>query len=109
MQIGAQIVPGEVTSARREQAALRELLDGALHRFPVLALPTLATPPPLLDERRTWLTALTGPINLAGLPALVLPVAAKGDGLPASLQLVGPSGGEETLIGVGRIMAAAAG
>jgi amidase len=109
MQIGAQIVPGEVTSARREQAALRELLDGALHRFPVLALPTLATPPPLLDERRTWLTTLTGPINLAGLPALVLPVAAKGDGLPASLQLVGPSGGEETLIGVGRIMAAAAG
>jgi amidase len=106
MQIGAQIVAGEVADARHEQAALRELLDGALRRFPVLALPTLATPPPLLGERRTWLTALTGPINLAGLPALVLPVAVKA-GLPASLQLVAPSGGEETLIGVGRIVAAA--
>jgi amidase len=108
MQTGAGIGATELATALRRQAALRALLDDALRRFPVLALPTLATPPPLLEERRTWLTALTGPINLAGLPALVLPVAVQA-GIPASLQLVGPSGGEETLIGVGRMVAAAAG
>jgi amidase len=43
---------------------------------------------------------------LAGLPALVLPVPVRKN-LPASLQLVGPSGGEELLISVGRIVEAA--
>lgn len=108
METGAQIGAAKLGTALRQQAALRELLDDALRRFPVLALPTLATPAPLLEARRTWLTALTGPINLAGLPALALPVPVRND-LPCSLQLVGRSGGEETLIGVGRIVAAAAG
>ena len=106
LETGAGLGEAEVAGARRRQESLREQLDGWLGRFPVLALPTLATPPPLLDERRTWLTQLTAPINLAGLPALALPVPVR-ENLPASLQLVGPAGGEELLIAVGRIVEAA--
>jgi amidase len=50
---------------------------------------------------------LTMPGNLAGLPALALPVPGGPAGLPASLQLIGPPGGEEQLIALGRIIEAA--
>ena len=54
------------------------------------------------------ITALTMPANLAGLPALVLPIPGPVPGgpagLPASLQLIGPPGGEEQLIALGRVI-----
>ena len=43
---------------------------------------------------------LTSPVNLAGVPALVLPVPAGGP-LPASIQLIGPVGGEDRLLAAG--------
>jgi Asp-tRNA(Asn)/Glu-tRNA(Gln) amidotransferase A subunit family amidase len=53
------------------------------------------------------LTRLTMPANLTGLPALSLPVPGGPAGLPASLQLIGPPGGEEQLIALGRVIEAA--
>jgi amidase len=107
MEAGALLGEAEVAQARREQDALRGVLAAALRRFPVLALPTLAFPPPVIGERRPGLTALTAPINVAGLPALAMPVTVH-QKIPVSLQLVGPAGGEETLIAAGRIVAEAA-
>jgi Asp-tRNA(Asn)/Glu-tRNA(Gln) amidotransferase A subunit family amidase len=46
---------------------------------------------------------LTSPVNLAGVPALALPVPAGGP-LPASIQLVGPPGGEESLLAAGAVL-----
>jgi amidase len=109
MEIGAGIGAAELAEASRKRDELRGVLDDALRRFPFLALPTLAIAPPPLGEPRVRLTALTGPINLAGLPALALPLTVHGKNLPASLQLVGHAGGEETLIAAGRIVAAALG
>ena len=106
MAAGAALGEAELAAARGRQRALREQLDGWLRRFPVLALPTLASAPPPLGRRRTALTTLTAPINVAGVPALALPVPVRGNH-PASLQLVGPGGGEELLIAVGRIVEAA--
>ena len=106
MEIGAGLGAAEVATARREQDALRTVLAAALHRFPVLALPTLAIPPPVIGRLKAGLTALTAPINLAGLPALAMPVTVQPK-IPVSLQLVGPDGGEETLIAAGRIVAEA--
>jgi amidase len=86
---------------------VRDWFAAMLDRHPFLALPTLVGPPPLLGERRIPLTVLTMPANLAGLPALALPVPGGPAGLPASLQLIGPPGGEEQLIALGRIIEAA--
>jgi amidase len=106
MAAGARLGDAELAAARTRAGALRGQLAGWLRRFPVLALPTLATAPPPIGQRGAGLTTLTAPINVAGLPALALPVPVP-NGLPASLQLVGPSGGEELLIAVGRIVEAA--
>ncbi len=48
----------------------------------------------------------TLPVNLAGLPALSLPVPTAGP-LPASVQLIGPANGEERLLAAGAVLEAA--
>ena len=53
---------------------------------------------------RFALTALVVPANLAGLPALSLPVPADG-GVIASLQVIG--GSEEQVLAFGRVIEAA--
>jgi aspartyl-tRNA(Asn)/glutamyl-tRNA(Gln) amidotransferase subunit A len=40
----------------------------------------------------------TIPVNLAGLPAIVLPCGVDEQGLPIGLQIVGPPFGEETVL-----------
>src|SRR5579863_5973244 len=108
MAEGAQLGDEDMAEARAQRSALREQLAAWLRRYPLLALPTLATPPPPLGERRTGLTSLTAPLNLAGLPALALPVPAlyPDSRIPVSLQLVGPDGGEELLIAAGYLIEA---
>ena len=88
---------------------MRDWFTAMLDRHPFLAMPTLAGPPPLFGERSMSLTVLTMPANLAGLPALALPVPAGPACLPASLQLIGPPGGEERLIALGRVIEASLG
>jgi amidase len=75
-----------------------------------LALPTLRTFPPTIDDATAILAAiLTLPVNLAGVPALAHPVPTPGGrgAIPASLQLVGPARGEEMLLAAGRLVEAA--
>ena len=48
------------------------------------------------------------PVNMTGFPALALPVPST-RALPASLQLIGPAGGEALLLATGAIIEAAAG
>ena len=83
---------------------MREWFAGLQARHPVLVLPTLVGAPPLIGERGMSLTVLTMPANLAGLPALALPVPGGPAGLPASLQLIGPPGSEEQLLALGRVI-----
>ena len=73
--------------------------------FDLLALPTLLGFPPTLDQSQEMLRirGLTSPVNLAGVPALALPVPTGGP-LPASIQLIGPAGGEESLLAAGFIL-----
>ncbi|MHB8246041.1 MAG: amidase [Acidimicrobiales bacterium] len=63
----------------------------------VLALPTLAYRPPRPGERFSGFNLMTAPVNLAGLPAISIPVPAPGRP-PAGLQLVAPRGREELLV-----------
>jgi amidase len=106
MTEAAKITEEEAADAARVRQELRDWFSAALARHPVLALPGLIGAPPLIGERMST-TILTMPANLAGLPALVLPVPGGPAGLPASLQLIGPPGGEEQLIALGRVIEAA--
>lgn len=96
----------EVAAAEAVGAAWYAEVSRLLSRVEVLALPTLLDVVPLLEEAEKMLNIrATIPINLAGLPALALPVPAHP--LPASLQLVGPPGSEERLLALGRRVEAA--
>jgi amidase len=90
--------------------SLRAELDAILARYAAIALPVLtcvAPEPGEADESDLRLTALTGQVNVAGLPAFALPVPLPGSHLPASVQLVGPAGGEERLCGLAAALEAA--
>src|SRR6476646_2858088 len=106
MQEAAGITAEAAADANRVRQDLRDWFSAALARHQVLALPALIGAPPLIGERMST-TILTVPANLAGLPALVLPVPGGPAGLPASLQLIGPPGGEEQLLAIGRVIEAA--
>jgi amidase len=106
MEEAAAITAEAAAGANRARQDLRDWFSVALDRHQVLALPALTGAPPLIGERMST-TILTVPANLAGLPALVLPVPGGPAGLPASLQLIGPPGGEEQLLALGRVIEAA--
>jgi len=71
----------------------REVL-ALLRRVPVLALPTLDQPPLTLDAGHLP-NPLVYPFNLAGVPAVSIPLSG---GPGTSLQLVAAPGGEELLL-----------
>jgi amidase len=96
---GQTVEEADYQQALGKQAGWRTELGAIFDHVDLLALPTLPDFPSALDaladrSPSTWLTL---PFNLAGLPALALPIAAQGH-LPASLQLVGPAGEDETIV-----------
>ncbi len=81
------------------------------HSIDLLLTPALAGIPPAANSwsARSWRANVlanlryapyTAPWNLAGLPALVVPVGRRPDGLPVAVQLVGPPGSELLLLSV---------
>lgn len=94
------------------QRARRDWIAGAARFFAdhdVLVTPMLATMPPASRQWRdkAWLantlpsirlTALLGPWDLAGCPAMSIPAGRHPSGLPIGVQLVAPPGGEARLI-----------
>ncbi|MQA93441.1 MAG: amidase [Streptosporangiales bacterium] len=109
IELGERIDDGRLDKAYLVKRDFQAELDALFARYPALVLPTMTVPPPLLgEEGGVPMTALTLPFNLAGVPALALPVPAPR--LPtgrSSLQLVGPHGGEERLIALARRIEAA--
>lgn len=91
--------------ARDWVAILQRTIEGA----GLIALPSLAEEPPLLEEAsRMAEIRYTAPFNLSGTPALSMPLAGRRR-YPASLQLAGPAGGEETILATAGAIEAALG
>jgi amidase len=106
----AQVTSDDAAVARQFQAEWKAAFDRLFQAAQLLVLPTVPFfPPPVSDGGKEPHTRLTAPINLAGLPALALPVPAPGSRLPASLQLIGPPGSEELILATGAVLEAAAG
>jgi amidase len=109
LDVGATVSPEQLGRAREAQHGWRDALAGLLAEVPLLAVPTVPFfPPPLAQAVGHGYTRNTMPVNLAGFPALALPVPSS-HRLPASLQLIGPPGSEALLLATGAIIEAAAG
>jgi amidase len=107
---GAEAVrAADLARARAVQVGWREAMAAALSPVGVIALPTVPFyPPPLTAPPGMHFNVFTSPVNLSGFPALALPVRSA-QRLPASLQLIAPSGGEALLLATGAVIEAAAG
>jgi amidase len=107
LTLGASIDARGQASARTVKEEWALALDEVFRRVDVIATPTLTVFPPPLDGGEELLMArCTLPVNLAGVPALALPVPTSG-GLPASVQLIGPLYAEEKLLAAGLALEAA--
>jgi amidase len=106
----SEITPAALGGARLQASQWRATLSELWDRLDLLALPTLLGFPPALDDAGGLLRirGLTSPVNLAGAPALALPVPTGGP-LPASVQLIGPAGSEERLLAAGAALEQAMG
>jgi len=116
---GRLLGPDDLRAAEQVRERLRAELDAAFHQVDVLVLPTLACLPPLrgaatvevdgvADAVTPAMTRLTSPFNLAGVPAGSVP-ARRDDAAPIGIQVVGPWDGEETVLGVMRLVEEAGG
>lgn len=109
LRIGERVDEATVASGRAAQEAWRARLAAVFREVEFLAMPTLTVfPPPLGRGEELLMARCTLPVNLAGVPALALPVPSAGP-LPASLQLVGPEQSEERLLAAGLVVEAAVG
>lgn len=100
---------GVLGDGNRIRRDLEDWFDSA--DYDLLVTPGLPGPPAAAQEWSTQTlrsnvahlvgsAAFTAPFGLAGLPALVVPVGMRGDGVPATVQLVGPPGSTGRLFDV---------
>ncbi len=102
----AGTITGAALGAAWKQAAVwRATVTALWEQVDMLALPTLLGFPPALDHSRDMvqIRGVTSAVNLAGVPALALPVPTGGP-LPASIQLIGPAAAEDRLLAAGAVL-----
>ena len=105
---GAAIGDDDLAAALAAATPWRLELAAALARTPVLVTAGIMDEPaPLDDPTRLDTRRLNVAVNLAGIPALVLPVPS-GRRFPASIQLLAGHGGEELLLATAAVLEAAA-
>jgi amidase len=105
---GAAIGDAELAAALAAAEPWRDELAAAFARTPVLVTAGIMDEPsPLDDPTRLDTRRLNAAVNLAGIPALVLPLPS-GRRFPASVQLLAPHGGEELLLATAAALEAAA-
>jgi amidase len=110
LQAASEISPAAVAAARQEATRWRATLSSLWQQVQMLALPTLLGFPPTLENVRDMarIRGTAALVNLAGVPALALPVPTGGP-LLASVQLIGPAGSEEQLLAAGAVLEQATG
>ena len=111
-KVEACLAVSDAAAARGQQVrdAYRERCLESISRFDLLATPTLSCVAPAVGigdaALRPILIRFTFPFNALGWPALALPCGPAEDGLPASIQLVGPPGSDGLVLAAGRLLAA---
>ena len=104
LQLGSTFDDSTVRAAWLAQRDWKATLERIFAEVDVLVTPTLTIFPPRLEDGEDLLVSrCTLPVNLAGVPALSLPVPTTGR-LPASIQLIGPAHSEERLLALGALL-----
>ena len=103
--------------AHNQRLALRIALDDALEHFDLLLAPTVPrVAVPLPSGRMTQAeamsrivseTKLTCPVNVTGHPALAVPSGRDEQGMPTSVQVIGPRWGDRCVLAAGAAIEAA--
>lgn len=97
----AAITVEERAEAEADRSVWNRRLEDLFSHVDLLALPTMVEPPPpVANAGRAYVILRTRAVNLAGVPALAMPVPGEGP-VPASLQLVAPWGREDALLAAG--------
>ena len=103
-----RVTDAEAAAAERERAEYRERFLEAVGDLDLVLTPTvlLVAPPADADELALRLPATdhTYPFSSLGWPALALPCGPAEDGLPASVQLAGPTGADAVVLAAGRLL-----
>ncbi|HVB00958.1 MAG TPA: amidase [Acidimicrobiales bacterium] len=98
LEVGAKLSEDDLKRALGFRSQWQAELDAIFQRVDILALPSVGFfAPPLEEAFEHVYTHLTMPFNLAGYPAVSIPID-NGYRLPASLQLLGPRSSEELLL-----------
>ncbi len=99
LESGMSLTEHDLVGALRFREAWQVRLDAIFQKVDLLALPTVGFfAPPINEAFDHVFTHLTMPFNLAGYPAVAIPIEAQ-HRLPASLQLLGPRSSENLLLG----------
>ncbi|MCB5906282.1 amidase [Streptomyces pinistramenti] len=110
---GRRLGAADLVHAEAARGGLRTQLAACTDRFDLLAMPTLTVEPFPVDAWRpadgnhdplSWLAWAPAayPFNLAGMPALSLPVGLSARGLPVGLQLAAAPGHDALVLHVAR-------
>jgi amidase len=111
--LGRVLYPTQYRSALHRRAHWQHVLNQRFKKVDFIALPTLQGLPPTIPavgkiallEARMLILQNTVAVNLAGNPALAVPVPIDDPTVPVtSLQLVGPRFGEPALLNAGRLI-----
>lgn len=102
--------------AQNQRLVLRRALDAAFERFDLLLTPTTPRVAARLPEGRLTEveamarivseTVLTAPLNATGHPGLAVPSGVDAEGLPTSVQLIGPRWGDRIVLAAGAALEA---
>jgi aspartyl-tRNA(Asn)/glutamyl-tRNA(Gln) amidotransferase subunit A len=95
---GLNTTAPEYAKCKTHQELLSRLCDELFNQFDALLTPATADPAPTRET--TGKPVFNSPWSYTGLPTVSLPFAWSPDGLPLSLQFVGPRFGEAELFGI---------
>jgi amidase len=108
IEIGRTVPASAYVSAQTKILDTMRTVVGAFSQWDVLVTPTVAQQPPPVGQfadidfsnmgQLHALTPFTGLWNTTGQPAVSIPWALDGDGLPLGVQIVGPPAGEALLL-----------
>ena len=101
--LGAFLSAADLLQAQRARVVLAARMDALFAEHDLLVCAAEVSGAPRFADAAesfpfTRQPSLRIPFNLTGHPALVLPMGFDADGMPLSLQLVGPRGGEARLL-----------